>query len=260
MIVIKRDMSSSTYQIILLLILGLSLNSSCKKGTEDPALTLLTRKQRLDNSWKIAWYEREWKEIIGYDYTSGIDYFDGSIVTCTWENLVGDSISSGILNDTTTVSLNEFDIFKDGTFIKNWNSIRVKTTIITPTISFREWFLANDSRSGTWSFVGQEESFKNKERIIFNTTDQEITTHYKKITYVGAGESAQVDDTINSVNAFQPGELSETWEIYKLKSHAITLKSLENSSSFITITDTSGTSSSSDESYRTEITLELIER
>jgi len=233
---------------------------SCKKGVNDPALTLLTRKARLDNQWKIFGFKYEWKVTDGSDYDSGIDIFDQDTVLSTWESYTSGSLTSGNGPDTVYVIRNEWDINKDGTFSKIWNTLTVSTNKPTMTITVVDYKIRNETLTGTWSFVGDEDAYKNKERILFHTTSQLLRTQTTTDTYFGASVNTQVNDTLDYESTFAIGEVSEMWEIDRLKSHEITLKSLENSSTILTVTDTSGIGVPAESSIRSSWTVELIER
>jgi hypothetical protein len=120
--------------------------STCKKGPEDPALSLRTRKARLCGSWRIKTgqavftYKDSNGAIVVYDYK--LDASGGTI----YETPASQQLTIYKL----AYSLN-LEILKDGTF-----SIVERAGIDLL------------QGSGTWNFTGKIGETKNKDGVVFN--------------------------------------------------------------------------------------------
>ena len=113
----------------------------CKKGEEDPFLSLRSRKARITNTWELSQRVSEYSES-GDVSTTTTDYVDG---VATREDSDGDITT---WNQTT-----EVEILKDGTY--------KITSNYDDDLSTEE---------GIWIFAGGAGDVKNKEQILFQTT------------------------------------------------------------------------------------------
>lgn len=115
---------------------------SCKKGEEDPFLSLHSRKGRLVGEWKL---------------NSGTETFTsgGSTTTTTYtetqktETAGSTSVTTGY---TATVKIE-----KDGSF--TWTEVETVGSVSTTT-----------TNEGTWNWVGRVGEAKNKEYVVFTVT------------------------------------------------------------------------------------------
>lgn len=121
----------------LLIILSFILLSSCKKGSEDPALSLRARTNRLAGDWKMVYGKEEQMSVNGNfvkEYKDDLVYtgFNPSTRKCTWE----------------------FTFKKDGNFISErkeyWDSL----------------IYVFEKETGKWNFLGKIGDWKNKEQIL----------------------------------------------------------------------------------------------
>ena len=204
-----------TYKIIVaLVVLFIFVPFSCKKGEEDPILSLLTRKSRLSGEWILS--------------TMNISGNSGS----------SDYSKVGDMNEITTVSTNEFvssltvetiktydlTINKDGTWEKIIDS-DIYTKEVSETTPFTTETEATKTLKeiGTWAFVGATKGeYKNKERVIFNLTERRLEfgagTHTESYTD-GSGSTTE-SETNASVYSFTkaPGEFQAVYDLVMLKS------------------------------------------
>ena len=95
-------------------LLGLIAFQSCKKGENDPFLSLKSRNARIVGEWKLEKSTSE--RIQSYDYGE-ISHSDSTI--SIYEN--GEMITSGNYPDTSVYTYN-MGIQKDGTLIEKWLS------------------------------------------------------------------------------------------------------------------------------------------
>ncbi len=133
-----------------------SIFTSCKKGEEDPALSLSSRKARLTGTWKLTSANFTEK---GQNYTN-VYTFDGTILTVNY------NYSGWTGTDNSSYSLT-MTINKDNTF--EIEEIDDGDRTVT---------------EGYWFFApaNKDEDIKNKERVIFQTTkytddDGDVTTY-----------------------------------------------------------------------------------
>ena len=139
--------------------------TSCKKGENDPFLSLRTRKARLTGKWVVTNSETlstytstpnmELSPVINVD--SQTTSYDGKT-----ETLIKTSTTDGITttNSSTSVYTQEFEFVKDGTFTVTIVAVN-GTQII----------------KGNWIFLGKnkDEKLKNKESILLNYIDFSYT-------------------------------------------------------------------------------------
>ena len=196
---------------------------SCKKGENDPALSLSSRTARVAGEWTVS----------GYESTSRTTDDDGDWWETTTSlngmqfdmmNVYHDASDGSETSSTTprTLDLAEFTFEKDGTWSKTWNTTttyvssftignytQTTTTVTTSTVS----------ESGNWSFLGKvKDSYKNKERMIMNTLmidwkDVDVTT----VTDNAGSNPTTTTEETSGVENCTSGEWQATWEIDQLK-------------------------------------------
>ncbi|MFH0894341.1 MAG: hypothetical protein V2A54_07885 [Bacteroidota bacterium] len=147
---------------ILLLILIFSLIvPACRKGEQDPALSLRSRKARLVNTWQLA----QWDQL---QTTSS-----GGSETSEETSFYGNTLNINMGSNTQTYSYSEtFTIYKNGTFLRTFIIDGVTNTYTG------SWWWTNsgknksmitfDNDQGSWAIL----ELKNKEMIL-----QQYTTN-----------------------------------------------------------------------------------
>ncbi len=149
---------------VVLLLSALVIASSfigCKKGENDPLLSLRSRKSRLEGNWVIVKEEVSETNINGSTTEIMQSVYDGEMKVTTTTTTVG-TISTTVI-DTVKYTFN-FDIKKDGNYkitAANENKIDIVTT------------------EGTWLFLGKSKlnDLKNKEAILLTTTKQVVSSN-----------------------------------------------------------------------------------
>lgn len=124
---------------------------SCKKGENDPSLSLRSRKARLTGEWKVTAYETI---ETGSDGDSFSESLNGSILTVT-------DINNGGAPDVSTVAFTSSIIFnKDYTF--------------TQTQTYDD---SKIERSGNWAFglKSKEGDIKKKETVVLSVLKEVYT-------------------------------------------------------------------------------------
>lgn len=119
--------------------------AGCKKGPNDPFISLLSRKARMTGEWKTT--KGEGKEVQGNTTTTWT--YDGAIYKETQ--------TTGSNSSTTSTNITyETSFEKDGTFK------RVTTTTVTSPIAGSEV----ETETGTWNFTGGVGEDKGKDHIV----------------------------------------------------------------------------------------------
>ncbi|HOH84694.1 MAG TPA: hypothetical protein PLI16_08800 [Bacteroidales bacterium] len=130
--------------LLAIIVIATAALPSCKKGENDPALSLLSRKARLVGDWVLT----------GGSVTTL--YSDGDTEITIYNGSERTIVTNGVTSNT-TVYTKKFSIFKDGSFTKSTTD-------------------DNDiySSEGAWYFCpkNKELDLKSKESFAFSTTKQ----------------------------------------------------------------------------------------
>lgn len=243
-------MKKITLSALATLILAVSF-TSCKKGKEDPGFTILSRKARVAGEWKITDYtENSSSTIIPYSNltslpVAGTSYVLTNDVTHNGSDLTVSSTYPGTAGvPTTTVSKGTVDehsfIFdKKGT----WSSVQ-KTTITTvenkldfynKTYIETTTTITENISSGVWDFLsGVGDDYKNKERLLLSTTNEDITSTVQYVLTPGTSTfytatSNQKVSTYN--NTYDANKNVAIWTMTELKNKEMKVESKFDSSS-----------------------------
>lgn len=134
--------------------------TGCKKGENDPFLSLKSRKARLAGEWKVSSREQT------YSYTSTGVWGTSNSYTSTYNGSieVENGINNGISYSTEDQYTTDFVFEKDGTY--------------TTTVTFPD---GSAVIKGNWAFLGKSKKaeLKNKEAIALTTTSE---TYYGETT------------------------------------------------------------------------------
>jgi hypothetical protein len=158
--------------------------SGCKKGENDPFLSLRSRKSRLEGNWVIVKEEVSETNINGSTTEIMQSVYDGKMKVTTTTTTVG-ALSTTVI-DTVKYTVN-FDIKKDGNYkiiAANENKIDIVTT------------------EGTWLFLGKSKlnDLKNKEAILLTTTKQVVSSNpvANSVNYEGLNGLTIVIDALKN--------------------------------------------------------------
>lgn len=194
---------------------------SCKKGANDPFLSLKGRKARLAGEYEIAnmFSTTFSKDSDDNETTVTTDIEDGvGKRTTTWDNPDSDpttTIRDIVVNDGT------FIIEKDGSWARTFN------LTMTWTEDGDDFFIDHTDytqvttleESGSWSFLGgQAEEFKKKERVALNVIMTESTEQTTSKTFY-TDESTSTDEgpLFEDQTTFAEGANSVIYAIDMLK-------------------------------------------
>lgn len=238
---------------------------SCKKGENDPFMSLSSRKARVSGDWDVT-------NIVGSstnteadgDYQKTSSAMSGSVITTTYTNYDSGSSSSTTSTSTETLNDGSYMINKDGTWESTWNTTKVWTstmTIFSITYTTTYTQVKTNTQSGNWSFVGKvKDEYKNKERFVMNTTSSSWSSQTTSV------QTNSFDDDVDTVNGdldagtstYHSGEWAVTYEIDQLKGKEMILKQMEDNSGTNSVTPFGGsTTTTPSDVYTSERTITL---
>lgn len=187
-------MKALKYIAIASLAITAGLSTSCKKGENDPFLSLSTRKARLTGEFTVSSSYSKSTYTSGGVTSTSINDYNGSTNTYTYSS--GGFSSSSLENKTI-----DFVINRDGSFTRT----TINTTDEEKTVE-----------TGIWTFAGKDKTsdYKNKEVVVFYTQKTEFTD---------LSDNSVVTEETTSVN------FGETYVIDQLKGKEIIFKASESS-------------------------------
>ncbi len=158
----------------------------CKKGANDPFLSLSSRKSRVAGEWKVS-------------EGSGSDVNGSSTTTWTYD---GTTYKSTTGSTTTSTNMTLTMVFeKDGTY---------KTVSTTTTTGYSDVY----TESGTWNFTGKIGDDKNKDHLVkkaLSTVDvQTIGSSSTTNTDTYTGDDAPT--SIMYIDQLKSKEMILTWD------------------------------------------------
>ncbi|MFT5819475.1 MAG: hypothetical protein ACI8ZM_000699 [Crocinitomix sp.] len=218
---------------------------SCKKGENDPAFSLKTRKARLAGEYDVSSYTYKIKRDKPDDGAS-------TDLTANIEGSTGTSINyitvppGDIVILSQDISVNEFSftIRKDGTWESNFDIIITWTEVVDGIIVKNYEYTERSTlyEAGTWNFIGgQAEEFKNKERVMFNTINQTPGSQTTTVTNYQDGSSNTDETTYFTQELLYPdGATTEIYNIDQLKNKEVILTSDEAFNYYETETEVDG--------------------
>lgn len=238
---------------------------SCKKGENDPALSLSSRTARVAGEWTVTGYEANTlnAETDG-DTQASNTTLSGSTITTSYTNVSGGTTTNPT-STTSTVDEWSFTFEKDGT----WSSVNNRTTVDTEEdYPFAGWTTTNttvttNNSNGSWSFVGKDKAgeYKNKERMILNVLTSTYTDQTTSVISDDNGNSnTTVGDTWGGTDNYHSGEVSDTWEIDQLKGKEMIVKMFRENSGSTTVTNSSGSTTTADDNYTMDVTITLTHK
>lgn len=189
-----------TKQLIALLAISMLLFSNCKKGKNDPFLSLKSRKARISNEWKVS----EWNVVVNQkDMNPGAIHATSSLERSISDGLFRQKATGnwGNADENGTVNSAVWKIEKDNKWSKTLSFTSTLNSVTTTTTL---------KSSGTWYFLGKIDEYKNKERVAFNTL---ASTETKFESYAnGTSNNSEFVSTLND------GDLIDVFTITQLKS------------------------------------------
>jgi hypothetical protein len=208
---------------------------SCKKGEEDPSLSLRSRKGRVAGEWKVASYEETTtynqnnSTFIGPSTTSSSSNgtlkvsYDGEKFTT--EDIINSS--SGGSSSIKNIAKGEFkySFKRDGSFTltqtKMFEEAENEETFTYKLESLTKTEISTTIK-GTWNFVlGVDKDVKNKQFIVLTFTSEETSTKIDKEDKLTIKSNGQTNTTttntvITDKATYETNEISQTWELVRL--------------------------------------------
>lgn len=207
---------------------------SCKKGDEDPFLTIQSRKARVTGDWTLN-SDNKHTETLDQNGSTTIEDFviSGTSINITTEtkNSAHDTIITvGTSEDGGEVLQSLIKFEKDGTFS---SKLEYKIIVNDKTDITDTWqqevtvtTVTLIERSGTWNFMaGVEKQWKNKERIVVVLEQEKRTVTETTVTQDEINGIEQDPITENHkydyINNYANDEMGEVWALLMLKGKEI---------------------------------------
>ncbi len=214
-------------QLLASLLLALTLHA-CKKGTEDPALSLLSRRSRLSNDWQIKTLATQNQVTTvttspTQQEVTTTSSFNQSFID---ENYIYSFTAPNTTNKTTPdtlitgkVSIHRMSLYKDGT----WNREQEYTITYDSTANGITYLVKqniNTQEQGVWAFLrGTKPDRKDKEEIELATRQLVKKTTYSIFTGANIVPITTTNQTVNVT--LQDNEQSEIWRLIGLKGNKV---------------------------------------
>ncbi|UKN02972.1 hypothetical protein K6119_05515 [Paracrocinitomix mangrovi] len=236
---------------------------SCKKGENDPFLSLSSRKARFAGTWDLTGYTfNSTNTEPNGDYQTSASTLTNGVITSTDTDF---DVSNGTsTTNTSTITLNkaQYVINKDGTWTSEMDYTATNTYDYTDiwgddhtVTETSNW---TSTESGNWSFVGKvkegDVTYKNKERAMMNTLVSSGTSSGNEVdnnTTAGTTQTTQ-NGTSSWTNNYYSGEVAMTIEIDQLKGKEMIWKIIEKNSGTSSWTNNGTTNTSTDDVYESE--------
>ncbi len=214
-------------KIMLLLIAGTLISlPACKKGENDPFLSLASREARLAGDYTIDSWTSSYSTLDSEgDKIETITVITGNAgITTQKVTPEGDATTTSTRN--ISVQVGELIMDKDGSWSMTFNTTTTWTDDADAWLvdSYSYTQVATSIQSGTWAFLtGQGDDFKNKERIMLTTIDVTTTEKTTQVTTFDDGSTfTNVGDLFTSINENPSGETTAVYEIDMLKGKEMT--------------------------------------
>ena len=174
---------------IAALVLASFAFEGCKKGENDPAISLRTRKARITGDWKVS---------------SGSGTFTSGNTTTNWIQ-TGATYSETDISGTNSYGLVvTYSFVKDGTF-------KIVTTITLPNVTGYSQVI---TETGTWNFTGKIGEDKNKDHILLKTLSEKdvMTVNSNVQTTVNSYTGDSAPTKLYYLDQLKSKEVIITWD------------------------------------------------
>lgn len=237
-----------TVQKLLLIALTTTLVlPSCKKGDDDPFLSLRSRKSRVAGEWTVDSKVESITTTVISPSATNTSTSTTTTSGSTYSEVYTDN--SGTNTVTGSVGSNTITFEKDGSW-KSSSEITVVNVFGSGSFATTETTVRTTERSGIWNFLGKIGDAKNKESMSVSTTEEKITT---RVTTVNSFTGTDINTTTQT-NTFAQNESVEIWKLTQLKNKEMKGEITIDNSSFSTSTGSSS-STTTKHSGTTQITL-----
>ncbi len=217
------------FLVSLVISLGLSF-SSCRKGAEDPFLSLRSRTARVAGDWTVVSYNKQ--QVTQYAYPDGSQYtqqFTSNFGPVNYQETSTDTGNTVRIN-TGKISRSEFHFTKSG----NWNSLIEYYVYENQAVGGYYISKVRKEEDGTWSFNSKSGDLKNKESMDLLTKNSN-SFYYTYSTYLGTVVDSVADSTYSSA------ERKATWKIIGLRNTYLKAEIFEETTLISAVSGIAGT-------------------
>lgn len=225
----------------LIIILPIFTTSCFKKGSEDPFVSIYTRKARVIGEWEIqslTWEIRSDDEVEELLTTTTITD------KTTWyrEIQIVGTDSTRKYDGFVLEGRNKIVFYDDGRFTQTLeyeydvDSIDATNEDISITTTYK----VQESMNGTWNFLNNIDDYKNKERLALVIEGSKSKTFVYQLIVSDEDENTPVPSLIStyaSSNTYENGQYSTFWTLRMLKNKQIIMDQDIESFEVITINE-----------------------
>ncbi len=218
-----KQMKKLTKAVLAILVVASSI-TACKKGDDDPGMSLKSRKGRLSQEWTISEYKSDITSISNSysgsstftNTTNTVETYTGSTASkiTTETGASGGTTSTDKFTYTGTVTSYDYTFDKDGTWSSTmtvkWTSLTVLSNGVSTTNAIDQ--TETQIASGNWYFLGKNKNTedKNKENLSLSVTSVQTKTDTKD---TGGSGFASLDDITTK---YANNENTQTWHLSRL--------------------------------------------
>ena len=162
-------------KVWILLIVGVTLFSGCRKGEEDPFISFQSRKARLSGDWTVDAMNRNVTDFHAISSTESVPLITAMSIVGNQLEIREESYNSTLEvieteNFSGTVSEFTYSFDKSGSF----KMVLAYEYPIDDNGTERQ-YTYREEREGSWYFLDGTAAFKNKQRIALNTENKTTT-------------------------------------------------------------------------------------
>jgi hypothetical protein len=252
---------------------------SCKKGENDPGLSLRSRKGRVAGEWKVSKMDYKasstgssvetYTPISGPATVTNTSYTQDETISFDGTNFKHTEKYSNTNNNVTTTSDTtytgtgeiKFTFEKDGTFTKSETRKYTRTNVTTPftgatqTVTWTQE--TTETTTGTWNFtagIGKEN--KNKDGLVLTFVSTEIkTTTNNKSDFTFNNTTTTTTTVTNRTDkvTYDTNEIHENWYLDRLANKEIVAK-VSGKTTTTSVSDSKTTSPGGTSTYKVDQT------
>jgi len=215
-------MKKLTKAVLAILVVASSI-TACKKGDDDPGMSLKSRKGRLSQECTVSEYKSDITDVTTSNgtvttttTTNTKETYTGSAASKNMSQTVagGGSTTTQTATYSGSVTAMDYTFDKDGTWSSTmtvkWTSTTFTTGGTTDTDAIDE--TETTISSGNWYFLGKNKNTedKNKENVTLSVTSMQVKSDGKSTSGISFAQSS--DETFTYAN----NENNEFWHLSRL--------------------------------------------